>query len=132
MKYCNVLHEQHHVRLAYLFLNELTWVSIEKFGKNHPITIELSIMTWRSLWLMHFYGRKGYREDLRQAVQRLLRLLPKTYRTLGPTHRLSGMVEDTLRCALTEQLDWSLDDLELSVSEKLCLEFFLEHRLHRL
>ena len=89
-------------------------------------------MTWRSLWLVHFYGHEGYRKDLRQAVQGLLRSLPRSYRTLGPTHRLSRMAEDTLRCALTEQLDWSLDDLELSVSEKLCLEFFLEHRLHRL
>ena len=54
-----------------------------------------------------------------------------SYRNLEANHRLIGMVEDTLCCALTEQLDWSLDDFELSASEKVSLEFFSEHRLHR-
>ena len=85
------------------------------------------MLGWRTLWLEHFYGREGYRGDLRRAVKGLLHVLAASYRALGETHRLIRKIEDTLHSALTEQLDWSLDDLELDADEKESLENFSRH-----
>ena len=100
-------------------------VAAAKYDNDHALTIELCLLLQRSRWLGHFYGREGYREDLGRAVKGLLYLLPQSYRVLGETHRVSRMVPDLLHRALTVQLDWSLDDLELSPDEEKVVEAFL-------
>ena len=75
---------------------------------------------------------QGYREHLRTAVEGLIALSMRSVRVRGETHEVYQKACATLRSALDTQLDWSLDDLELSPSEKLSIDFFSEHRLHRL
>ena len=85
-----------------------------------------------SLWLCHFYGHKGYRKDLREAVRGLLHLAPRVKEAKQKRH-----VEHLLRRVLTHQLDWSLDDLELDSTERQIVDRLadlpatnVEHALH--
>ena len=62
---------------------------------------------------MHFYGEKDYRNQLRIAVKGFLVILVQ-----AEDEDAFRDIFETLRIALTEQLDWSLDDLELDAEEK--------------
>ncbi len=69
---------------------------------------------YRSLWLYHFYGHKGYRKDLQGALRGLLRLMLRARQDAQQTRQIA----QTLCRVLTHQLDWSLDDLELNSYER--------------
>ena len=55
---------------------------------------------------------EGYRDDLREAVHDLLGLADE-----APEWEQYKSIRATLRMALTHQLDWSLEDLDLSPSQ---------------
>ena len=76
-------------------------------------------------WLGHFYGHEGYREELGRAVKGLLHLVSQSFRVLGKSHRLSQNAAALLHRALTVQLDWSLDDLDLSPDQERVVAAFL-------
>ena len=82
------------------------------------INFQLDNFYLRSVWLEHFYGDEGYREDLREAVHGLVHLLNQLHQALGPAHDTFIEVQHTLRDVLSCQLDWSLDDLELNSYER--------------
>ena len=73
----------------------------------------------------HFYGHEGYREELGRAVKGLLHLVSQSFRVLGKSHRLSQNAAALLHSALTVQLDWSLDDLDLSPDQERVVAAFL-------
>ena len=58
---------------------------------------------------------EGYRDHLREAVHDLMGLSDAVveWEQWGQYHS----IRDTLRLALTHQLDWSLEDLDLSPSQ---------------
>ena len=91
----------------------------EDLGLRHALTMDLTHAYLLSLYQMHFYGREGYRDVLRRAVKGLIYLLA---RSQDPNKKESTdqtvEISNTLFKALTEQLDWSLDDLELDAEEK--------------
>ena len=72
---------------------------------------------FRSHWMMHFYGEKDYRSQLRDAVQGLLTILPAILTQTKDFEKAFLVVIESLRRALTEQLDWSLEDLGSSDSK---------------
>ena len=59
-------------------------------------------------WMHHFYGHEGYRDDLREAVTKLVGLLGMNH-----SDAADRRIRNTLQMALSHQLDWSLDDLDL-------------------
>ena len=83
-----------------------------------------------SLYQMHFYGREGYRDVLRRAVKGLIYLLA---RSQDPNKKESTdqtvEISNTLFKALTEQLDWSLDDLELDATERKIVDLVLTDKM---
>ena len=99
-----MLLEQHYVREAQLFLEEFVKENV-RTGQQTDYRIWETY--FRSHWMRHFYGEKNYRGQLRDAVQGLLTILTQT----KDFKKAFLVVIESLRRALTEQLDWSLDDL---------------------
>ena len=93
------------------------------------INFQLDNFYLRSVWLEHFYGDEGYREDLREAVHGLVHLLNQLHQALGPAHDTFIEVQHTLRDVLSYQLDWSLDDLELGVGDRESMASFIDELL---
>ena len=71
------------------------------------------------------YG-EGYRDHLREAVHDLMGLSDAVveWEQWGQYHS----IRDTLRLALTHQLDWSLEDLDLSPSQA---EYYMDQWTNR-
>ncbi|CAH0375909.1 unnamed protein product [Pelagomonas calceolata] len=112
IKLASVLLDQHYVHDALELLSDICPDVAGDLGFDHHLTVELFHLLCRARWMHHFYGREGYRDDLREAVTELLGLLG-----LNLTWEVSQPIRNTLRLALTHQLDWSLEDLNLDPSE---------------
>ena len=102
----------------------------EDLGLRHTLTMDLTHAYLLSLYQMHFYGREGYRDVLRRAVKGLIYLLA---RSQDPNKKESTdqtvEISNTLFKALTEQLDWSLDDLELDATERKIVDLVLTDKM---
>ena len=68
---------------------------------------------------------QGYREHLRTAVKGLIALSARLVRVRGETCEVCQKACATLRSALDTQLDWSLDDLDLSPDQERVVAAFL-------
>ena len=111
---CQTIVEQHYVGAALGLLHQARLDAEDDLGKEHGIVFRLMHSYYRSLWLYHFYGHKGYRKDLQGVLRGLLRLMLRARQNAQQTRQIA----QTLCMVLTHQLDWSLDDLELNSYER--------------
>ena len=83
--------------------------------------IQFLITYFRTNWMMHFYGEKDYRDKLRIAVKGFLLI----FRLVTEDALKQREVIVALHRALSHQLDWSLDDLELDFIDRQVVDLVL-------
>lgn len=115
-----VLLEQFYVFDGFKVLHEVVTLATDDLGVGHELAIQIMHTYCRSLWMMHFYGRDGYRQMLRDAVGGLLMFCEELVKVgvgIEPT-------QEELRVGLSCQLDWSLD-LDLNAGDKASVDSLL-------
>ena len=117
LRLAEVLLEQYYVRDA----QHLLQILVDEQPEVKQMPIQFLITYFRTNWMMHFYGEKDYRDKLRIAVKGFLLI----FRLVTEDALKQREVIVALHRALSHQLDWSLDDLELDFIDRQVVDLVL-------
>ena len=87
-------------------------VDERSLGEDQPLVIHVRWRYAKALHKYHFFGHAGYRNTLRLAVCSLVALGGEAVGVFGPPehHPMTRDIVRSVKHAVDEQLDWTLDD----------------------
>ena len=79
-------------------------------GEDHAIVIELDWRFAQAMYLSHFFGRAGFRNELILSIKAHVEVIGRSSHVLGNHHPTTRAIAASLKLCFDEQLDWTLDD----------------------